>query len=257
MGYLKGTTHVSNSRDIPILTLIRDSKFITHGQLYELMKSTSLEYSRESFTWRMRRLTSGGFVSRCEGNFGQGEIIYRVTRRGLIQLESHGKFAAVLNSQTGHLPPPSQIYHALELCAVRLALVRKNLLLYWKSDVEIASENTVSADPLAKDYDAIVDVWNEDRAARFGLEYERTVKGVQQYERIRRAIEQENALHTILYLTSGDQISRHLANQMAGVNKRLAFATTEAFRQGLLDTPVLIYSGDPPVPFRSQLGGVF
>jgi hypothetical protein len=257
MRYTKGTVLLNSDRDIPLLKHVRNSKFVTHSQLFELLRSTSIEYSRESFCWRIRRLLHSNFIARCEGNFGVGESIYQITRRGLNQLESHGHFATVLNSHTSHLPPPVQIYHALELNQVRLALIRKNLLVYWKSDVEIASQNTVSTAPLEKDYDAIVDVWNNDQAARFALEYERTLKSNQHYARIRRALESENVMGCILYLTSGDELSYQLAHEFSGIPKRIGFATTQAFRQSLLDTQVMTFPGDPLVSFRSLLGGVF
>lgn len=110
---------------------------------------------------------------------------------------------------------------------------------------------------MAKDYDAIVDVWNDNTAARFGLEYERTLKSAQQYGRIRRVLEEENTLSCILYLTAGEQISIHLAYELSGVPKRLAFTTTTAFAEHLLDTMVMTHPNDPQVPFRKLLHGVF
>ena len=257
MRYAKGTVSISPLRDIPLLLHVRNSRFISHRQLFELMKLASTEYSRESFAWRMQRLVAGNYISRSEGDFGNGTIVYRITHRGLIQLESHCHYATVLNSKTQHLPHLSQVYHALELNEIRVGLARGNVLLSWKSDVETASANTISANPLEKDYDAIVNVWNQDRAAAFALEYERSVKSAQRYDRIRSALEAESKLSCILYLGSGDEITWHLASQLSGIPKRLAFATSRAFQENLLDTMVILYPGQPLVPFRSQLHGVF
>lgn len=257
MRYAKGTLSLGVNRDIPLLLYVRNSRFITHQQLFELMRLAGIEYSRESFNWRTRRLITANYISVCPGDFGNGTVVYRITRQGLVQLENHGRFATVLNSRTQHLPHPSQAHHALELNSIQLSLARRNLLLSWQSDIETASLNTVSTSALEKDYDAIVDVWNNDTAARFGLEYERTLKSVQQYQKIRRALEVENKLGCILYLTAGQEISVHLANEFSGVPKRLAFATAKAFCEQLLDTSVIVYAGQPEVPFRSQLHGVF
>ncbi len=257
MRYPKGTVLVKADRDIPLLLHVRNAKFISHQQLFELMRFSAMEYSRDSFTWRVRRLVADRYLERFQGEFGYGSAVYRITRRGLIQLESHSQFATVLNSKTLHLPHPSHAPHALELNAVRLALLHQNLLLAWKTDVEIASENTVSIRPLEKDYDAIVDVWNQDNAARFALEYERTLKNLQQYDRVRQALEAEDSVNCILYLTSGEEITRHLSRELSGIQKRLAFATAKAFRESLLDTQVLVIPGQPLVPFRSLLHGVF
>jgi len=257
MRFARGSVSVSETRDIPLLLHVRNAKFISHDQLFHILQMAALEYSRESFNWRVKRLSSGHYLSACEGDFGNGTVVYRITRRGLTQLESNGHFAAVLNSKTQHLPHPSQVHHALELNAIQLELAREKILVAWKSDVEAASWNTVSRNPLEKDYDAVVDVWNRATAARFGLEYERTLKSGQQYDRIRRALETEDKLGCILYLTAGEEMSLHLANELSGVPKRLAFATAKAFRASLLDTMVTVFPGQPEVPFRSQLHGVF
>jgi hypothetical protein len=93
--------------------------------------------------------------------------------------------------------------------------------------------------------------------SRFALEYERTLKSARQYERIRRALEVEDKLNCILYLTAGPEISLHLANEFSGIPKRLAFATAAAFRNNLLDTMVLTHPADAESPFRNHLGGIF
>lgn len=257
MRYPKGETLISETRDIPLLLEVRNAKFISHAQLFELMRLASLEYCREAFTWRVRRLVAHDYLSRLEGNFGRGVIVYRIARGGLVQLENFCQFAMVLNSETRHLPHFSLVPHSLELNEIRLALARENLLLAWKSDIEIQSHNIISRSPLAKDYDAIVDVWNQNRAARFGLEYERSIKSCERYERIRRRLESEDVLNPILFLTSDDGLALHLADQLSSIPKRLAFATAKAFRENLLDTMVITFPDEPRVPFHSLLGGVF
>lgn len=257
MRYAKGTFSISESRDIPLLVQIRNSRFISHRQLFEFMQLAGIEYSRESFNWRVHRLKSANYISAWKSYFGSGSLVYSISRPGLVELENFGRFATVLNSKTQHLPHLSQIPHALELNSVQLELIRKNLLISWKSDVEVASSNTVSAEALEKDYDAIVDVWNDQTASRFALEYERTLKSLQQYAKVRRALEAEDKVGCILYLTSGEEICLHLANEFSGVAKRLAFATAREFREHLLDTMVMLYPGESRVPFRSQLGGMF
>jgi hypothetical protein len=236
---------------------VRNSRFITHQQLFAIMQLAAVEYSRRSFNWRIQRLLESTYISRCDGNFGYGAAVYRITRNGLLQLEKHGHFAAVLNSRTQHLPHVSQGHHALELKAVHLALAQGNVLASWQSDVETASSNTVSAAPLEKDYDAIVDVWSNDKLARFALEYERTLKSARQYERIRQALEAENKVGCILYLTAGEEITLHLARELSGTPKRLAFTTASAFRRGLLDTMVITDPSRAEIRFRELLRGIF
>ena len=253
MRYPKGTFVVSRERDIPLLLQVRNSRFITHQQLFEFMLHGGQDYSRNTFDWRTKRLVCAEYIFRCQGQFGKGSTVYRITPSGLLQLEDHGHFATVLNSKTEHLPHPSQVLHALELNAIHLALLHADVLAIWRSDVETASANTLSRVPLAKDYDAVVDVWNNDNLARFALEYERTLKSARQYDKIAQALESEDQIGCILYVTAGAEIVDHLVQELSGIPKRLAFATAREFRNGLLDTPVVIHCNQPKVPFRQLL----
>jgi hypothetical protein len=173
MRYVKNSVVVQTDRDIPLLRQVRNSKFASHEQLFELMTFGGYECSRDSFGCRARRLVKAGFLGICEGAFGAESVVYRITYRGIALLEHHGHFTTVLHSKTKHLPHTSQVFHSLELNRIQLALVRQNLLANWQSEIEIASFNTISCAPYEKDYDAIVDVWIGEKTAWFALEYER------------------------------------------------------------------------------------
>ncbi|MGD0466752.1 MAG: hypothetical protein ABSA54_00095 [Terriglobales bacterium] len=238
MRYAKGSLVINPERDIPLLRQVRNSKFVSHHQLFELMKLGGFDHSRNSFNWRLKRLLDSGHISVCQGVYGAGSAVYRITKDGITLLEHHGQFTAVLHSNTDHLPHLSQVFHSLELNAVQLALARKNLLAGWQSEIEIASFNTISRSPYQKDYDAIVDVWIGDRTVRFALEYERILKSLRQYERIRVALEAERQIGCVLYLTSGMEVLVHLVHEFQSVRKRLAFAGATSFERHLLDTVV-------------------
>jgi hypothetical protein len=252
--YAKDSFVVNVERDIPLLRQVRNSKFVSHGQLFELMKLGGFERSRNSFNWRVKRLIDSGHIAVCVGVFGAGSSVYRITKEGLTLLEYHGQFTAVLHSNTQHLPNTGQVFHALELNNIQLALARRNLLAGWQSELEIASFNTISRTPYCKDYDAIVDVWIDDGQARFALEYERTLKGAQHYQRIRSVLESESQIRTILYLSSGPEVLVHLVHEFEGIKKTLAFCSADAFAGTLLDTTVITGGGQPAVCFRSLLG---
>ena len=238
MRYAKGSLVINPERDIPLLRQVRNSKFVSHHQLFELMKLGGFDHSRNSFNWRARRLLDSGHISICHGVYGAGSAVYRVTKDGITLLEHHGQFTAVLHSNTEHLPHLSHVFHSLELNAVQLALARANLLAGWQSELEIASFNTISRSPYQKDYDAIVDVWMGDRKVRFALEYERILKSLKQYARIRAALEAERQIECVLYLTSGMEVLVHLVHEFQSVRKRLAFAGATTFERHLLDTVV-------------------
>lgn len=252
MRYAKDSLVISPERDIPLLRQIRNSRFISHTQLFEFMKLGGFDHDRDSFNWRLRRLRKARHIEVCSDVNGAGSAVYRISRNGLILLEHFGNFATVLNSNTEHLPHLAQVFHALELNAIHLALARKNLIAAWQSEVEVASYNTISQSPFGKDYDAIVDVWLEDRQARFALEYERSLKSQRHYQRIRSALDSECQVECILYLTSGNELLVPLIHEFGAVKKRIGFAGASTFLRDLLDTRV-IGPGSITRPFRQLL----
>ena len=139
MRYTKDSLVINPERDIPLLRQVRNSRFVSHQQLFDFMKFSGFDHCRSSFNWRSRRLLNTGHLSICERVFGAGSAVYRITRQGLALLEHHGQFTTVLHSNTEHLPHPAQVFHALQLNAIQLALAEKNLLARWQSEVEIAS----------------------------------------------------------------------------------------------------------------------
>jgi hypothetical protein len=253
MRYAKNSLVVSPERDIPLLRQVRNSRFVSHNQLYEFMAYGGFDRCRSSFNWRTRRLVRSGHLSICEGVFGAGSVVYRISREGLALLEHHGQFTTVLHSRTEHLPHSAQVFHSLELNAVQLALAHQNVLAGWHSEVEVASFNTISHTPYQKDYDAIVDVWNGDRTACFALEYERSLKSSKQYDRVRKALECERKVGCVLYLTSGVEILVHLVHEFESVNTILAFADARDFARLLLDTTVITGQGGAGVRFGDLL----
>lgn len=252
MRYAKGSLIVSAERDIPLLRQIRNSRFITHAQLFEFSKLVGFEHDRDSFNWRMRRLRTSAYISVCSEVQAAGSAVYQITKAGLTVLEHFGECAIVLNSNTEHLPHLAQVFHALELNAIYLALARQNLVATWQSEIEVASYNTISPRPFQKDYDAVVDVWLNDRKARFALEYERSLKNHRHYSRIREALEAERELDSILYLTAGTDLLVPLIQEFESTKKKLFFASAGTFLRDLLDTTV-IGPGAAPCVFRDHL----
>jgi hypothetical protein len=253
MRYAKNSVVIQAERDIPLLRQVRNLKFVSHAQLFELMRFAGWEHSRDSFNWRIRRLIKAKWLSICEGDFGAGLAVYRIGREGIALLEYHGQFTAVLHSKTEHLPHRSQVFHSLELNRIQLALANQNLLANWQSEIEVASFNTVSCSPYQKDYDAIVDVWIGDRRARFALEYEHSLKSYRQYERIKDALQAERQIGCILYLTSGIEMLLHLVQELQSVPQTLAFAKAADFEKRLLETRVVTARNLAGAPLRELL----
>ena len=83
MRYAKGGLVINPERDIPLLRQVRNSRFVSHSQLFELMKFGGSDRSRDSFNWRVRRLAKSGHISICGGIFCAGSAVYRITKEGL------------------------------------------------------------------------------------------------------------------------------------------------------------------------------
>ncbi len=252
MRYAKGSLVFSPGRDIPLLRQVRNSKFVSHVQLFEYMKLGGFDWSRNSFNWRLKRLVTSGHLSVCTNVVGTGCAVYQITRAGIAVLEHHGEFTTAIHSKTEHLPHPSQAFHSLELNTVHLSFARRNLLAGWLSEVEVASFNSISGSPYSKDYDAIVDVWLGPATKRFALEYERTPKNQRDYRMIEDALRAERQLGCILYLAPNSEMLIRLMHQLNPASRHLVFADARAFSRDLLDTQVFTAEGQP-LPFRTAL----
>ena len=258
MSYPKGEICINPQRDIPLLALVRDSRFITRSQAFELLKPGSAEYSPKSFNWRFRRLLAMNYLERVAGNFGKGREVYRITSEGLSQVEGYCGCNLVFNSKTKQSKNTPLVQHALALTDIRVALTKAKILSGWKTDLDMASLNMSTGNAFQKNYDAVVEVWLEDKtSARFGLEYERTLKGLRHYKKIKEVIEGEDRLGCVLYLTAGYDMAEYLAKQLAGSSCKIVFADLVAFRTHLLDTLVLTDENLQEAQFRSLLRGMF
>jgi hypothetical protein len=253
MRYLKNSLAIQSDRDVPVLRQVRNSKFVNHVQLLQMMEFAGTECSRDSFGWRVRRLLRAGLLSSSTRIPGSESAVYRITRTGIALLEHHGYFTTVLHSRTTHLPSPSEIFHSLELNQIQLSLAKENVLANWQSEIEIASFNTISSCPYQKDYDAIVDVWIGDEKAQFALEYERSLKSCRHYDRIRAALEAEQKIERVLYLTSGIEVLTHVFREFRSIPKRLAFANARDFENAALDTRVVTAWNLAGLQFREFL----
>jgi hypothetical protein len=251
--YAKGSLVITRGGDIPLLRQIRNSRFVSHRQLFELMQYDGLVPCRSTFNWRIQRLLKTRHIERLEAISWRGSPIYSITQDGLVELESQGEFAIALHSRTRQMPDRAQVFHALELNAIRMVLSRHALLIHWRSEIEISSTNMVSGTPYQKDYDAIVKVWAGNEVREFALEYERSLKSAKQYEKVRAALENERQIACVLYLTVSPDLLLALLYQLLPLSKPVAFATAHAFGEQLLTTPVTTDPNRAMAPFETFL----
>lgn len=238
MRYAKGSLVVTADGDIPLLRYVRNCRFVSHQQLFELMRHDAVLSSRSTFNWRIQRLLKAGEIERLKDLQWQGSPVYSVTKRGLLELESRGEFLIALHSATRKMPDRIQVFHALELNAIRLSLARNALLVSWQSELEISSLNMASTSPFQKDYDALVKVWVGDEPREFALEYERSLKSAKHYESVRAALEGERRIECVLYLTVDANLLLAVLYHLTPIAKRLGFVTARAFKEQLLAASV-------------------
>jgi hypothetical protein len=253
MRYAKGSYVITPDRDIPLLRQVRNSRFAGHEQLFELLQHDAVASCRATFNWRVHRLLKTGHLQRVDAVFWEGGSVYSITHKGLVELEGQGEFAIALHSRTRHMPDPTQAFHALELNAVRLTLVRNALLATWQSEVEISSHNMVAGDPYQKDYDAIIKIWVGNEIRELALEYERSLKSARQYEKVRAALEAERQIGCVLYLTSDLDLLQALLYQLTPVSKQVGFLTARSFREQLLAASVTTGINRPMVSLAEFL----
>ena len=243
MSYPPGSFVISPARDIPLLRQVRDSRFISHQQLFELLRYEGADFSRRVFNWRVQRLLRTRHITRLEAMTWQGCPVYSIAPNGLMELESQGEFSIALHSGMRHMPHRVQVFHALELTAIKLVLARSVTLLGWQSEIEIVSRNIVSANPYQKDYDAVVSIGAGEEVREFALEYERTLKSSKRYAKIRAALEGERLVSSILYLAASPELMLALIYQLTPLSIPIAFATARSFREQQLSTAVLVDAG--------------
>lgn len=249
MRYAKGTFVITEERDLPLLRHVRNARFVSHQQLFELMRLDGLGSCRTTFNWRIRRLLKTGHIQRLMGMNWKRAAIYSITAYGLSEIETQGEFLLAMHSGNRQVPDRVRAVHALQLNGIRLALAHGGLLVHWLSEVEVSSANMVSnmvaAQPYAKNYDAIVKVWVNGEIREFALEYERSLKSAKRYEKINIALDGEQKVPCVLYLTASSEILMMLVYHLAATSQRVAFATLGSFEQGLLGTSVVTdSSGD-------------
>jgi len=128
------------------------------------------------------------------------------------------------------------------------------LLRSWKTDLEIASRNLVTANAATKDYDAIAEIEVGGCTRNIGIEYERSAKSVARYAAIRETLDKDKTTDLVLYLAASDDLLYLLAMELRAARKRIAFALSDQFRRSWLETRALTnMSSSEIVPLRDLL----
>jgi hypothetical protein len=219
----------SFERDLPLMEAVRNATFIAQDQLWDEMKTAGVEHSRRSFNWRLQRLAQAGLVTRLPPRVPYKGAVFAITRSGLECLESCGHGLVSLTSETQSLAKHSQAQHYLELAEIRKAIRKSGILREWTGDVELRSINYSIDHPLAKDYDAIADVEVGNVRHRVAIEYERTLKAAERYRNVSAALDDEDQVKILLYLTSSLDLLYQLIGHFGDEPVTIGVAPSRAF----------------------------
>ena len=244
MRYRKGHIAISEDRDVPLLLHVRNARAIGQEQLWHLLAIEKMEESQRSAQWRIARLEKAGLIERIEAGRFFRQPVFAITNIGMSLLEYRGHTLVSVSSETGHLLHASQIFHALELVNVRLALAKAGALRSWKSEVEVTSRNLVFSTGATKDFDAVVEIEHHNERYTIGIEYERTVKAAARYTEIREAINRDRTVDMVLYLASSYDVLHVLAVELRGSSKQIGFTISDEFCRDLFAANTLLNTGD-------------
>ena len=238
MRYQKGSLGLNAFRDGTILSFVAESRYIVHSQLWKFSRTTFAEFDRHVFNWRIRRLVRAGLVRRQWISFLNGEAVYSITGRGVQALERLGVYYLGANLDREKELHEFQIPHALELNAIRLALMRTQEFSSWISESFIRVLNLSPATAYAKVYDGIATVRLTGEPIEFAVEYERTLKSQSKYEKIREAIESERRLNVFLYLVPQFELLFSLSDAFWNTKRSVFFGLIGEFKEKVFEAPV-------------------
>ena len=139
-----------------------------------------------------------GFVDRRTVPALGAEYIYSLTTHGALRLEEiEERFSFSLSAErnkAGDL----RVIHSVELNNIQLRAARAALLGRWIPDAEIRSENEIAGLSYKKEYDAVVTLRFDGRDITFALEYERTIKSRERYDKIAASVCAEREVEQFL-----------------------------------------------------------
>lgn len=221
---------MNERRDLPLLLLIRNATFISHGQLLQRQLDAGLETNPRAFYGRIKRFLTSGLIRTVGTIPPYAGRVYTITRLGLGVLESYGEGLVSVSSGSRNLPGIVQAPHFLELNEIRETFRKTGKLLNWRWERELSSLNLVIGSPMAKDYDAVAELNLGGEPYRVAIEFERTMKASARYQEIQRVIRDEGNVDMILYFTATvDQIFS-LSAEFGKPGIPMCFASSRKFQ---------------------------
>ena len=238
MRYEKGTIHLNEKKDIPLLQQIFHSAYVTQPQLCEFMRLRGWERSSGALKMRLARLVKHDLVRRVSAP-GLSQSLYSISPAGKDILLYRG--VAYAGRGCGLDRPLATAQHAWHLNDVHLAFLRSGQLREWIPETEICSRNILTERGYAKDYDAVVAVAGEKQSPiSFALEYERSQKTDAEYQSIAIALNREAHVDFILYAATTSHLSAKLSAAFRQCRQSIALCLAPDLHARLFDAHVVL-----------------
>lgn len=238
MRYWKGSITLSSTRDYPLLRHVLQSVFITHNQLFELLKLDYCVSSRNAFNNRVLRLVKHGLLIRRERLVANHDIVYSLSATAASALGLNGNPLGHSTSKGNPNITDRHLHHSIDLNEIHLALKRTGSLVYWMPEAEVRSRNDLTPYGYWKYYDAVVVVRLGGQDCKFALEYERTPKAARHYVAIRERLDQETSIRQFLYLVPNHDLMWFIAEKLSQCKRAVCIGLFHDFLEQNLALPV-------------------
>lgn len=253
MRYLKGSLDL-NFQDRELLHLVADAQYITHSQLFELMRLKTFEARRPIFNWRTRRLVNSGLLRKLVVPQFSKNALYSITEAGVEALEMMG--VTYLGGYVEHDAPPDKmrVSHLLEINEIRIALEHSGALVSWTAEAFIRVLKLSPSFRYAKTYDAVARVHlGNDVCVSVAIEFERSLKGKDRYQHLVEVLATEERVQAILFLTTSFEVSAPLRRYLRGTRPPALLGRLDAFKKSMLDAEVEAPGSYSTVQLREAL----
>lgn len=244
MRYWKGSIALSSTRDYPLLHYVLQSGFVTHNQLFELLKLDYCVSSRNAFNNRVLRLVRHGLLIRGEQWLNGRDVVYSLSASASSALGIGGDSVNNKSPRDASIGAERLLHHSLDLNEIHLALKRTGSLVYWMPETEVRSRNDLTSHGYWKYYDAVVVARLAGLDCKFALEYERTPKAARHYVAVRERLDQETAIRHFLYLVPNHDLMWFIAEKLSECKRAVYIGLFHDFLEQTLALPVR-RSGSP------------
>lgn len=239
MRYAKGSVHLSQSQDYPLLRQVLRSETATQSQLYDFMRLRHQEWSRRSFDWRLRRLVCHQLVHRYSLPSFRGDLVCSIAPSGAAVLQGLGEYCLFSPNRGDAKNQQGSVLHALELNDLHLSLLRVEPTVRWTYATDIRSQNELTRLGYAKDYDAVIILGCRSQDVRLALEYERTPKAAKHYDDIAASLGREVQIDCLLYVMPNYDLLNFVSGFFAHAKLPVYFGLARDWHVHFLQMPVV------------------